>query len=106
MAELFQKFDLIADQGQFLGSAPAFELAFTLECQRGREWAFNIDQSYTSMIPGKFRALRSTVFLETFWYVAGAPDVNGVVPAGEDVHKSVPAYRRWRFSCGEVGKIV
>ncbi len=29
MAQLFQKFDLIADQGQFLGSAPAFELAFT-----------------------------------------------------------------------------
>lgn len=32
MAQLFQKFGLIFNRGQFLGSGPVFELAFTLDC--------------------------------------------------------------------------
>ena len=106
LAQLFQKFDLIADQGQFLGPAPAFELAFTLECQRDGERSFNIDQSATWMIAGKFCALWSTVFGETFCHVASASDVDGAVRASEDVDKSVPAYRRRRFSRWKVGEIV
>ncbi len=106
MAQLFQKFDLIADQGQFLGPAPAFELAFTLERQRDRERSFNVDQSSTWMIASKLCALWSTVFSETFCYVAGASDVDCAVRASENVDKGVPAYRRRRLSRWELRKII
>ena len=43
-AQLFQDNGLISNQGQFLGSAPAFELAFTLKCQRDRERPSKLDQ--------------------------------------------------------------
>ena len=66
MTQLFQKYRLISNQSQFLGSAPAFELALTLERQRDRERTFNIDQSAILMIAGKFCALWSTVFNEAF----------------------------------------
>src|ERR1700693_3574888 len=96
MTQLFQKYRLISNQSQFLGSAPAFELAFTLECQRDRERSFNIDQSATWMVAVKFCRLWPTVFGETFCQVAGAADVEGAVRAGEDVDKGGSADgRRW-----------
>jgi hypothetical protein len=73
------------------GSAPAFELALTLERQCDREWAFNVDQSSASMTPGELCALWPTMFSKTFCYVACASNVDGTVRAGEDVDKCVSA---------------
>jgi hypothetical protein len=106
MAQRFQQIGLILNQGQFLGSAPAFELALTLQSQRNRERSFNIDEASTWMIASKLCALWTTVFGETFCNVASAADVEGVVRASEDVDKGGSADGRWRFSRWEVGKIV
>jgi hypothetical protein len=44
MTQLFQKFGLIFNRDQFLGSGPVFELAFTLDCLCDLEWSFNSTQ--------------------------------------------------------------
>jgi len=62
MAQLFQKSGPILNQGQFLVSAPAFNLAFTLERQRDRERSFNVDQSRTWMIADKLCAVWPAMF--------------------------------------------
>jgi hypothetical protein len=106
MAKSVQKCGLITNQGQFFDSAPPFELAFTLNRQRDRERAFNVDQSRIWMIAGKLCALRSTVFGKTFRYVASASDADCAVRASEDVDEGVSADRCRRFSRWEMPKVV
>jgi hypothetical protein len=71
-----------------------------------RERSFKIDQSRTSMIAGRLCTLRSTVFSETFCYVACASDVDGAIRAGEDVNERIPPDGRRRFSRWDLGKII
>jgi len=65
-----------------------------------------MDQSGTRMIAGELCALWTTVFGETFCYVASASDVDGTVRASEDVNKGGSGNGRGWFSRWEMRKVI